>query len=146
MARIDRSQIGSQGEVLPKLEAHMIAGRKTVLTLNGARQVRGKYGAFLAVAFKEYPDHEMITNATQEDALLALVDAGRISDDLDRWRDVRVAFEKRTNENPETKKPVEKLYAIDPDDQDAAITEFDRAMSENAGVGKSKRGGASAKR
>ena len=37
MARLDRSQIGSQGEVLPKLEAHMIPGRKTVLTLDGAQ-------------------------------------------------------------------------------------------------------------
>lgn len=139
MARIDRSQIGSQGEVLPKLEAHMIPGRKTVLTLAAARQVRGKFGMFLAISFKEFPDHEMITNATQEDALIALVDAGRISEDLDRWHDVRVAFEKRNNTNPETKKDVAKLYAIDPDEQDAAIKEFDAAMTENAGVGGKRR-------
>ncbi len=135
MARIDRGQIGSQGEVLPKLEAAMIAGRKTVLTIDHARQVKGKFGAFLAIAYKEFPDHEMITNATQEDALLALVDAGRMSDDLDRWNGVRVAFEKRTNTNPETNRPVEKLYAIDPTEQDAAIAEFDKAMKENAEVG-----------
>jgi hypothetical protein len=139
MARLDRSQIGSQGEVLPKLEAHMIPGRKTVLTLDGARQVRGQYGAFLALAFVEFADHEMITNATQEDALIALVDAGRMNDDLDRWRNVRIAFEKRTNENPQTKKPVEKLYAMDPTEQDAAIAEFDKAVAENAGVGTAKK-------
>jgi hypothetical protein len=146
MARIDRGKIGSQGEVLPKLEASMIGGKKTVLTIDHARQVQGKFGAFLAISYKEFPDHEMITNATQEDALLALVDAGRMTDDLDRWNGVRVAFEKRTNTNPETQRPVEKLYAIDPDDQDAAISEFDKAMAENAGVGaKGKRAGAKAR-
>lgn len=131
MARIDRHEIGSQGEVLPKLEAHMIQGRKTVLTLAYARQVKGKFGSFLAIGFKEFPEHEMITNATQEDALLALVDTGRLNDDLDRWHDTRVAFEKRTNRNPENGKMVEKLYAIDPTEQDAALDDFDKATSES---------------
>lgn len=135
MARLDRNRIGSQGEVLPKLEAHMITGKKTVLTVEGARQVNGKFGAFLAISFKEFPDHEMITNATQEDAIIALIDAGRMPDDLDKWNGTRIAFEKRQNTNPETNKPVQKLYALDPDVQNEAIEEFDAAMKENEKVG-----------
>jgi hypothetical protein len=145
MARLDRNRIGSQGEVLPKLEAHMIPGKKTVLTVESARQVNGKFGAFLAVGFKEFPDHEMITNATQEDAIIALIDAGRMPDDLDKWHGTRIAFEKRQNTNPETNKPVQKLYALDPTEQDAAIEEFEAAMKENEKVGSKAKAGAAKK-
>lgn len=134
MARsINREVYGSQGEVLPKLTAEMIPGRRTVLTIASVREVTtGKYGAFWAVKFEEFPEHELVTNATIEDAFIALVDAGQLPDDFDAWTGYRVAMFKKKNTNPDTKEVVEKLYPMDPEDQEEAIAAFDAHVKAQA--------------
>lgn len=122
---INRKQYGSQGTVLPKLTASMIAGRKTVLTFRHVREVQGEFGPFWAIQFEEFPEHELVTNATQEDAYLALVDAGQLPPDFDQWAGYRCAHYVKQNENPKDKSVVEKLYAMDSEDQERAIAEFD---------------------
>jgi len=119
MARIDRSKSGSQ-ESFPntKLTADMIAGDTCVLTIARARQVQHKQqdGAFFVIEFVEFPDAGYYTNATQEDAILALVDASMLSPDMDDWKGEKLPLFKRENKNPESGNIVPKLYAATPDE------------------------------
>lgn len=119
MARIDRTTVGS-GESFPthKLTADMVEFDTVVLTIDRARQVKHKNGpgAFFVVEFVEFPDHGFYTNATQEDALLALVDAGMLSADMDDWKGDKLPMFKRENKNPESGQIVAKLYPATPDE------------------------------
>jgi len=119
MARIDRALSGS-GESFPtyKLTADMITGDTCVLTIERARQVKHKAaaGAFFVIEFAEYPDTGYYTNATQEDALLALVDASMLSPDMEDWKGDKLPMFKRENKNPESGQLVAKLYVATPDE------------------------------
>lgn len=122
MARVDRSTAGS-GESYPKhkLTADMIPGDTCVLTIAQARQVQHKdqtvnKGAFFVIEFDEFPDTGYYTNATQEDALLALLDASILSADMDDWRGDKLPMFKRENKNPESGQIVAKLYVCTPDE------------------------------
>lgn len=119
MARIDRSIAGS-GETFPthKLTADQIENDTCVLTIERARQVKHKNaaGGFMVIEFAEFPDHGFYTNATQEDAILALVDATILSVDMDDWRGDKLPMFKRENKNPESGQIVTKLYPCTPDE------------------------------
>ena len=119
MARINRSGVGS-GELFPthKLTADMIEGDTCVLTIERARQVNHKNGdgSFFVLEFVEFPDVGYYTNATQEDAILALVDASILSADTDDWKGDKFPMFKRENRNPESGQLVAKLYAATPDE------------------------------
>lgn len=136
MGRIDRSKAGSQEAIRPKLTADMIPTNTVVLTVEKARQIphRSGVGSFFEIVFGEYPDHAYLTNATQEDALLALVDGGIMSDDLDDWVGEKIAFFKRENKNPESGEIVTKLYAATPDEFVEALKSWGKAKGGKAVV------------
>lgn len=119
MARIDRTKSGS-GDSYPthKLTADMIENDTVVLTVDRARQVEHKNGngSFFVIEFAEFPDTGYYTNATQEDAILALVDASILSPDMDDWKGDKLPLFKRENRNPESGQIVAKLYAATPDE------------------------------
>ncbi len=124
MANINRRTVGS-GESFPskKLTADMIEGDTCVLTIERARQVphRSGDGSFFVIEFQEFPDTGYYTNATQEDAILALVDATLLSVDMDDWQGDKLPMFKRENRNPESGQLVVKLYVATPDEYMEAI-------------------------
>ena len=128
---INRNRVGSKavdGIIRDKLEAKMVPGTldggPIVLTFHSedaVREVPGRFGDFLALRFEEFPDNQLHTNATQEDALLGLVDAGILPNDFDEWGGCKVAWQKRQNVNPETGARVIKLYPLAASDQAAGL-------------------------
>ena len=128
MARpIDRNKVGSQGVILPKLTADMVPSDKPVLTVAKVQEFQGRDGPFLSIIFGEFPEHSYNTNSTQEDALLALVDARLLPNDFDQWPGKRIPFYKRENVFNEGGVSVKatKLYAVDPQDYKAAVAAWD---------------------
>lgn len=127
MRPINRQRVGSQGVVLPKLTADMVPGDKPVLTVAKVQEFNGRDGPFLSVLFGEFPEHSYNTNSTQEDALLALVDARKLPNDFDQWPGKRIPFYKRENVYNEGGVSVKaiKLYAVDAQDYDAALAAWD---------------------
>jgi hypothetical protein len=132
MRPIQRNRYGTQGIILPKLTAEMVPGDKPVLTVERVQEFPGPDGPFLSIIFGEFPEHSYNTNSTQEDALIALVDARKLPNDFDVWAGKRIPFFKKENVftgkgkgGTEPEYRVTKLYAVDPEDFDATIAAFD---------------------
>jgi hypothetical protein len=127
MRPINRQRVGSQGVVLPKLTADMVPGDKPVLTVAKVQEFNGRDGPFLSIIFGEFPEHSYNTNSTQEDALLALVDARKLPNDFDLWPGKRIPFYKRENVYNEGGVSVKaiKLYAQDAQDYETALAAWD---------------------
>jgi hypothetical protein len=129
---IDRNRIGTKGVILPKLTADMVPGDKPVLTVHKVQEFRGRDGYFLSIIMAEFPENSYDTNSTQEDALLALVDARKLPNDFDQWPGKRIPFYKKENVytgrgkgGTEPEQRAVKLYACDPEDFDARLKEWD---------------------
>lgn len=138
----DRNKYGTQGVVQPKLLPASIPdslwirdenGRKwVVLTVHKVQEFKGPDGPFLSIITSEFPELNLDNNSTQEDALLALVDARKLPNDFDAWAGKRIPFYERENVFSGTGKGgtqaevrALKLYALDPEDYDAALKQWD---------------------
>jgi hypothetical protein len=127
---IDRAKYGSQGyESKPKLTAEMVQGQKTVLTIQDIREISGQNGPTLAITFEEFPDHTFWTNKTQQDALIAAVDAELLPDDWSAMVGARIPFYKKQNTNPENQQKVWKLYPSPVELWNDHLDAFDKAKA-----------------
>jgi hypothetical protein len=139
---IDRSKYGTRGVVQPKLLPASIPdslwisdanGRKwVVLTVHKVQEFQGTDGPFLSIITSEFPEMNLDNNSTQEDALLALVDAKKLPNDFDAWAGKRIPFYQKENVfsgrgkgGTEAEVRAVKLYALDPEDYDAALKQWD---------------------
>jgi hypothetical protein len=146
MRPVDRNKYGTRGVVQPKLLPDAIPaslwitgpdGREwVVLTVHTVQEFRGTDGPFLSIITSEFPDKNLDCNSTQEDALIALVDARKLPNDFDAWSGKRIPFYKKENvfsgkgkggTEPEVR--AVKLYASDPEDYDACLKEWDAKRS-----------------
>lgn len=118
------SAMGKHG-IKPALPVGKIPGDRCVLTVEYCDVIPKKDKKdgdhFLALGFREFPDYQYTTNATQEQALIDLVDASLIPSDTDMWEGTQIPFKKQENENPENGVRVMKLYAV-------GVKDFQEAM------------------
>ncbi|MCP4902931.1 MAG: hypothetical protein GY906_38705 [bacterium] len=137
MGTLDRSRVGSKDagrtirDRLPEKEVLIGEGEMCLLTFHAeepAQQVtierRGRDEHFMALRFEGFDEYELRTNSTQEDALLALVDAGILPENTDAWAGVTIPWASRLNKNPETGQKVIRLYPMDPELYEEAMKEL----------------------
>lgn len=139
MPKLDKDTYRDQrsgSERKPKLTAEMVPTPNVLLTVETAKQVPASERverAFLALTFREFPDHEWTTNKEQSDLLVRAVEAGFLPEDTDEWGGSVIPMHKVENVNPKTGDKVRKLYPFAPEDWTDAL---DQARAAQAAKGK----------
>ena len=144
MPKLDKDTYRDQrsgSERKPKLTAEMVPTPNVLLTVETAKQVPASERverAFLALTFREFPEHEWTSNKEQSDLLVRAVEAGLLPEDTDEWHGCVIPMHKVENVNPKTGDKVRKLYPFAPEDWTDALDQA-RAAMESKGKGRAAR-------
>ena len=125
----------------PKLTPEMVKGAATVLHIQTVEHLEldqdGETRPKIILIFEEFPEHAYWLNVTGIKNLIA-----RLGDESDEWEGEAVPMEKVKTTNPQTKKPQDALWIVDPAQWEDYLSQY-RKVTKATGAG---RGKAAAKR